>query len=73
VQLARERGVGALAFVHLASGKLPPSRVDLAGGTLREQECAVGALDHGSGDFQHQGRYCAPIFSSCRPQSRANW
>ena len=66
VQFARERARGRLAGFHFAAGEFPVARVHLAVRALRQQETAVGPLDHRRGDFNH--------FLAWRPaQSRANW
>src|SRR5687767_10100395 len=66
VELSRERGGRRLAPLELAAGKFPVAGVDLARGTLGEEESAVGALDY-------RRRYLDHFFFACRPaQSRAN-
>ena len=70
VQLARQGAVGRLARFDLAARELPVAGVDLAGRPPREQEGAVGALDHRRGDLDT----AIYFFFACLPaQSRANW
>jgi hypothetical protein len=67
VELSGERGCRRLARLDLATGKFPVAGVDLARGTLGEEERAVGAPDDRRGNLDH-------FFLACRPaQSRANW
>ena len=64
VQFAREGDSDRLPRLDLAAGKLPPACVDLALGTLRQQERAVGTLDDGGGDLDPApgpGRACAHL------------
>ena len=54
-ELAAERGARILARLDLSAGKFPVAGIRLALGALREQERAVGPLDHGRGDFGECG------------------
>src|SRR5204862_3472417 len=70
MELPGERALYRLAGLDLATGKLPVAGVDLAGRALREEEGAVGALNHRRRDLDGFHYF----FFACLPaQSRANW
>ena len=51
MEFARERSARRLAALDLAARKFPPARIDLAGGTLREQELSALVIDDRRRDF----------------------